>query len=242
MNPIPDTTPLFDEPILGPATRFCIDRMGDVAGKRALDLACGRGEVSLFLASRGARVVGLDRRAALFPAAASSAPHVEPVTFVEGEAESLPFEDASFDVVFCRSALQYMDFPRASAEIERVLRPGGSLHLVHNLPGNAFARAFRALRPLLATRDEHRDYVRSIQGYASREQILLRFSRFATVEERSYHLFRFLTAGVDSAAGRPVTPRILDRSAAALDSTLLGRFPELGRFAWIAAFSFRGYR
>lgn len=235
MSAAPPDHGLFDEPILGAATRFCLDRMGPVSGKRVLDLGCGRGDVGLHLASQGARVVGLDRKEVAAPAAAS-------ITFVRGEAESLPFEDASFDVVFSRSALQYMDFPRASAEMLRVLRPGGDLHLIHNLPGNAFARLFRAVRPLLATRDEHRSYLRSIQGYTSREEILARFSRFDRVEERAHHLLRFLTAGADSAAGRPITPRILDRGAAAVDRALLARLPWTARFAWIAAFVFQGLR
>lgn len=62
-------------------------------------------------------------------------------TILEGRGESLPFEDASFDVVFCYSAHQYMDIRRAFREVARVLRPGGEFQLIGammNDPGDWF--------------------------------------------------------------------------------------------------------
>jgi SAM-dependent methyltransferase len=53
--------------------------------------------------------------------------------FLEGDAHSLPFEDASFDVVYCRFVLEHVESPsRVLAEMRRVLKPGGRVHVQEN--------------------------------------------------------------------------------------------------------------
>lgn len=99
------------------------------AGGRVLDVACGTGVVSLAAARRGARVTGLDLTPELVAHARENAAveGVE-VTFLEGDAEALPFEDASFDMVL--SQFGHMFAPRpdvVTAELLRVLRPGGTI-------------------------------------------------------------------------------------------------------------------
>ena len=110
---------------------------------RALDLACGTGDISFALASRGARVVGLDvtprmlQLARAKPQAASSM-----ARFVAGDMMALPFRDAQFDVVSTGYGIRNVpDIEPALAEIKRVLRPGGLfLSLDFNRPRNAFVR------------------------------------------------------------------------------------------------------
>ncbi len=95
-----------------------------------LDVACGRGESARLLAShRGCRVVGIDysrdniARANLLTRRAALS---EKVSFVNSDAERLPFRDVSFDVVICECSLcVFPYFEAALAEIKRVLRPGG---------------------------------------------------------------------------------------------------------------------
>jgi SAM-dependent methyltransferase len=87
------------------------------AGKRALDLGAGRGELSRRLATRGYEVTAVERYTAQFAA---------PVTLVEADIDRrLPFDDASFDVVMAIEVLEHLENPRAFLrEIARVLRPG----------------------------------------------------------------------------------------------------------------------
>lgn len=91
-----------------------------------LDLATGTGAVSEAFRGRVRRIVGLD----LCPdmTAKSSRPWDE---LVAGEAEKLPFPAGTFDACVCRQGLQFMDAPRAAAEILRVLKPGGRAVLCH---------------------------------------------------------------------------------------------------------------
>jgi SAM-dependent methyltransferase len=106
-----------------------VRRAGVSEGDQVLDVACGTGNASIPAAEAGARVTGLDLTPELFAAARRRAADagVE-IEWVEGDAESLPFDDESFDVVL--STFGCMFAPRqdlAAREIARVLRPGGRI-------------------------------------------------------------------------------------------------------------------
>ena len=102
------------------------------AGDRVLDVASGAGASALLLARRiGCEVVGLDYGAEAVASAAGVARATglaERVSFVRGDAESLPFADAAFDAVFCECSLcLFPDKQAAVAEMRRVLRPRGAI-------------------------------------------------------------------------------------------------------------------
>jgi SAM-dependent methyltransferase len=94
-----------------------------------LDVGCGTGVVAVTAARLGAKVQGLDLAATLLGRAKENASIAQvPVEFTEGDAEALPFTDASFNVVV--SQFGHMFAPRpavAIAEMLRVLKPGGRI-------------------------------------------------------------------------------------------------------------------
>ena len=92
-------------------------------GARVLDVACGPGYVAAAAVGRGAGVTGLDFSAAMIAEAARRHPSI---AFREGDAESLPFDAASFDAVVMNFGLLHLARPDAAlAEARRVLRTGG---------------------------------------------------------------------------------------------------------------------
>ena len=99
-----------------------------------LDVGCGTGEIVARLAESFAdtRLVGVDlEEPHLVRARARCAGFGARTRFQQGDALALPFTDASFDLVVCRHVLQAVsDAPRALAEMRRVVRPGGRLHLI----------------------------------------------------------------------------------------------------------------
>ena len=104
-----------------------VDRAGVEPGMRVLDVACGTGNAALPAAQAGARVTGLDLVPKLLDEGRkkAEAAGVE-IEWVEGDAEELPFGDASFDRVF--STFGHMFAPRhrrTAAEMARVCRDGG---------------------------------------------------------------------------------------------------------------------
>lgn len=123
-------------------------------GMRALDLACGTGDITFELARRGARVVGLDLTPRMIELAKRKKGDCHtflmrpeekcdcPPFFLIGDMTTLPFPDASFDLVTTGYGLRNVPvLERALAEIARVLRPGGVLlSLDFNRPENATVR------------------------------------------------------------------------------------------------------
>ncbi|MFJ3670259.1 class I SAM-dependent methyltransferase [Streptomyces sp. NPDC090106] len=101
--------------------------LGEVKGKRVLELGCGAGQWSRALAAEGATVIGLDLSEAQL-AAAGGAMGADRYPLVQGAAEHLPFADGSFDLVFCDfGGLSWAPAHLAVPQAARVLRPGGRL-------------------------------------------------------------------------------------------------------------------
>jgi SAM-dependent methyltransferase len=111
-----------------PAARL-VKHAGIRSGAAVLDVACGTGVVSITAARLGAQVTGLDLTPELLAAARANATTAAvEVAWHEGDAEQLPFPDSSFDVVV--SQFGHIFAPRpdvATAEMLRVLRPGGTI-------------------------------------------------------------------------------------------------------------------
>jgi ubiquinone/menaquinone biosynthesis C-methylase UbiE len=102
-----------------------LEAAGVREGARVLDVGCGPGYVAAAAAARGARVIGLDFSEGMLVLARYTHPDLD---FREGDAEALPFEDASFDAVTLAFVLGHLGHPeRALAEAWRVLRPGGRI-------------------------------------------------------------------------------------------------------------------
>lgn len=104
------------------------DAAGIQAGNRVLDVACGTGVLAREAVGRvgqKGQVVGLDLNEGMLAVAARTDSKVE---WRQGDAESLPFEDASFDVVVSQFALMYFpDRVAALREMWRALAPTGHL-------------------------------------------------------------------------------------------------------------------
>ncbi len=98
------------------------------ADAAVLDVGSGPGTITVGLARRAGRVVGLDMSAEMVEAsrALATCEGVANVTFEVGSAYELPFDDGSVDVVYAHQVLQHLADPiRALREFRRVLRPGG---------------------------------------------------------------------------------------------------------------------
>lgn len=126
-------------------------RVGIEPGDRVLDVATGTGNLALRAAAAGAQVVGLDLTPELFASARRrAAEHAVAVDWVEGDAEALPFDDESFDVVLSAFGVQFA--PRhqvAARELARVCRRGGRIGLVNWTPEGQVGELFRIIGSFL---------------------------------------------------------------------------------------------
>jgi SAM-dependent methyltransferase len=116
---------------------------------RWLDVATGTGEVAKRAARAGADVVGLDLAPALIETAkGEAAAEGLEITYDVGDAEALPYEDASFEVVSSACGVMFApDHPAIARELARVTRPGGRLGLACWRPDGAMGDVFRVMRP-----------------------------------------------------------------------------------------------
>jgi ubiquinone/menaquinone biosynthesis C-methylase UbiE len=116
-------------PVVAEVGQRLVVRVGVRPRDEVLDVACGTGNVAVPAAVAGGQVTGLDITPEHFPAARARAGAARvTVNWVEGDAEALPFEDDSFDVVLsCFGCMLAPDHATAAAELARVLRPGGRL-------------------------------------------------------------------------------------------------------------------
>jgi ubiquinone/menaquinone biosynthesis C-methylase UbiE len=106
------------------------------AGSRVLDVASGNGNATLAAARRFAHVTGLDYVPTLLARAKGRAfAEGLDIDFVDGDAEALPFPDASFDVVLSTFGVMFApDQERAARELQRVVAPGGKIGLANWTP------------------------------------------------------------------------------------------------------------
>jgi SAM-dependent methyltransferase len=139
-------------------------------GERILDLGCGDGQLTARIAATGAEVVGLDASPRMAAAARSRGIKVD-----EGQAESLPYAQHSFDVVFSNAALHWVrDQDAMMAEVRRVLKPGG--RFVAEMGGQGNIAAIRvALMAVLARhgfdgREDNVNYYPTPDAYTRRLQ------------------------------------------------------------------------
>jgi SAM-dependent methyltransferase len=203
--------------------------LGDVRGRKVLDLGCGSGENSFLLSRRGADVIGLDLSESLI-ALAKQRVHLnggtaEPLQFLSASAHHLPLPDNSVDVVFGVAILHHLDLDQTAAEVYRVLKPGGRAIFKEPVRDSKVMIALRKCIPYQAPD------VSPFERPLTADEVA-RFSlRFRVTANRS-----FMLPFVPALQMLPVAAR-WRTGAYKLDGALLRRFGGLSRYSSIRVFA-----
>jgi SAM-dependent methyltransferase len=123
------------------------ERLGVRPGSLLLDVGCGAGQLALIAARAGVRATGCDIATNwLEKARARAAAEGLDIAFEEGDAESLPYADARFDVVTSLFGAMFAPRPDlVAAELTRVCRPGGAIAMANWTPGGFIGQMFKVI-------------------------------------------------------------------------------------------------
>ncbi|MDQ1640415.1 MAG: hypothetical protein QOF62_3754 [Pyrinomonadaceae bacterium] len=124
-----------------------IERLHLQPGMKVLDVACGSGNLALPAARAGAIVTGVDIAPNLIKQARENAEREAlQIQFDEGDAEALPYEDASFDAVVTMFGAMFAPRPElVAAELKRVCKPGGFIAMANWTPTGFVGRMFKTV-------------------------------------------------------------------------------------------------
>lgn len=139
---------LMVETFLLPIGPRLVEGCGIGSGMRVLDVAAGTGNASIPAAQRGARVTASDLTPELLEAGGSR-PEAQglDIEWVPADAEHLPFDDASFDVVMSAIGVMFAPHHQAAAdELVRVCRPGGTIGLLSWTPEGMLGALFGTMK------------------------------------------------------------------------------------------------
>ena len=127
-----------------PVSEMLMEAAEVIPGEQVLDVACGSGNTAIAAARRFAEVTGVDYVPELLAHGRERAKaELVEIDFVEGDAENLPFADASFDLVTSTFGVMFTaDHQRAASELLRVCRRGGRIALANWTPDGYIGEMF----------------------------------------------------------------------------------------------------
>ena len=197
-------------------------------GHKALDYCCGNGENAIFMAKCGANVVGIDISPEGIENARLNAIREgveDRVQFQVMDGEAMDFPDSTFDVIVEYGALHHLDYDRAMAELQRVIKPDGEIICIEALKHNPLFHLYRKMTPHLRTKWEA-EHILTI-NHLTRSK-----AYFGQVNARFFHLFALMAVPLRKTA---IFGRVLE-CLEAIDDVLL-KWPLLGRYGWIMVFT-----
>jgi len=215
--------------IRGWKMRRAFELMGDVTGKRILDVGCGTGAHAATLAVMGAEVWGFDlSRVAIEKARliadANGVGHR--CHFEVGNAAEMPYEAEYFDIVFCGQVLHHIwKYPNVDGELYRVLKPGGRLVFAEGIRSNPVYNAARNLKRWLRGEEPKGDIDWEY------EDVMEFASRFTEAHVEFYYLTLSMKDVVGRSRDQVAPVRALFYVLDHLDEWLLSTFPRLHKYA-----------
>lgn len=156
-------------------------------GAKILEIGCGSGRDSIFLAKKGFDVVGIDISAEAIKKAKAKSKGYSNLSLIRGRAEHLPFKTSSFDAVYSIWTLQFCPLKQAAKEIYRVLKKGGIAYLAfilsterdgkvkHKIEKDKVLQTYKKFR--LITSQEFRTKDKDERGFHWHENLILILKR-----------------------------------------------------------------
>ena len=227
------------EACTSPENRLILAKLGDLRGKKILDVGSGAGEAAVYLAKQGAEVTATDLSAGMLKVVEQVARH-HGVTVAtrQSTADRLDFPAASFDIVYAANLLHHVNLESTLAEVRRVLKPAGVFASWDPLAHNPLINIYRKIARDVRTDDEHplkmsdldtfKKYFSLVEHQTTWLMTLWIFIRFYLIDRIDPNRERYWKRIIKEHA-------LLSRSykrLASIDKFLLTKLPFLQRYCW----------
>lgn len=146
----------FFEACTSSENRFIIRKLGDIRGKKILELGCGAGEASVYFSKKGGDVVATDISNGMLGIVKKVAQrHNVSLQTRQICSHKIDFDDETFDMVYAANLLHHVDIESAVKEAHRVLKRGGVFVSWDPLAYNPLINIYRKMATNVRTTDEH---------------------------------------------------------------------------------------
>lgn len=219
---------LWWEDFYTPIFRYTLPKMGDLKGKRVLELGCGMGGTAVIFAQKGAQVLAVDisqDQAEKTIQMARDYNVSDRVKVAVMDAENLACHSETFDYVFSKSVLVLTDHEVVAAESARVLRRDGKAIFLENLKYHPLVYLYRKL---------FIPYASSVR-YISQSDIGRISNHFSILDHREFHLLAIGSLFWDKLVKSHGMYRWTLNVLTSIDEKLLIVAPFLRRNCWITA-------
>lgn len=157
------------EACTAPEHRCIMGFLGDISGKKILDMGCGLGEAAVYFAMKGANVTASDLSSGMVEMAKSVGRRFGVTLHGHvSSADQTGLPDNSFDIVYAGNILHHADIPKVLDEAKRILKPGGVFvswdPLIHNPAINVYRKLAMAVRTI----DEHPLHMKELRYFRER--------------------------------------------------------------------------
>ena len=146
----------FFEACTSPENRIVMNMLGDVKGKRILELGCGMGEASVYFAKKGADVVATDISDKMLQVVKKVAErHNVTLQTRQCLSDKIDYDSETLDIVYAANLLHHVDIQSTVAEASRVLKKGGIFVSWDPLAYNPLINIYRGMASKVRTEHEH---------------------------------------------------------------------------------------
>ncbi len=219
---------LWWEDFYFPIFEYLLPKIGQLEGKKILELGTGTGGTATLLANLGATVIGIDLlpfRLTEGKARAAEYGLAESVEFALMDAMNLAFLDNTFDFIISKSVLVFTTHTQTAKECYRVLKPGGKAIFIENMRYHPAVWLYRKAFLKYSGR----------LHYFSLGDVEAIGDEFESLEHREFHLSAVGALFWQRCVSIPLFYDWTLRILKAIDTSLLKCFPFLKRFCWITA-------
>lgn len=229
----------FFEACTAPENCFILQNLGSLRGKKVLELGCGAGEASVYLAKKGANVTATDISSEMLNVVRKVAQkHNVVVMTKQCASDDINSEDEEFDIVYAANLLHHVNIEATLKEVLRVLKTGGIFASWDPLAHNPVINIYRKLAGDVRTEDEHPLRMRDLalfRQYFSEVQfnmtwffslwIFIKFYLFDKVDPNKERYWKKILIEHDRL-------RRIYSFLEKLDHGFLNIFPFMKRFCW----------